>query len=61
MRATVSVGPPAASGTIKCTGRSGQAPAAVSARAARRETPAAQAAAAEDAIKRRRVSMAGPG
>jgi hypothetical protein len=54
-RASVSVGPPAASGTIKRTDRLGQAldwP--------RAEIFGASVEAAESAIKRRRVSMATP-
>src|SRR5271156_615924 len=60
MRAMLSVGPPAAIGTIMWTDRSGQARGCVCASAARPPSPGANAVAAESAIRRRRVSISRP-
>src|SRR5262249_23939176 len=60
MRATISVGPPAATGTMRRTGLFGKSPFGVCARAARVKRFGASAGAAQRAIKRRRVSMAVP-
>src|SRR5271168_2069266 len=60
MRATLSVGPPAATGTIMCTDRSGQARGDVCASAARPNRLGANAVATESTIERRRVSICRP-
>src|SRR5271163_2427949 len=60
MRAMLSVGPPAAIGTIMWTGRSGQTRGCVCASAARPPRPGANAVAAESTIRRRRVSISRP-
>src|SRR5262249_10400966 len=60
MRATISVGPPAATGTMRRTGLFGKSPFVACARAARVKRVDAKAGAAQRAIKRRRVSMAVP-
>src|SRR5215471_7212849 len=60
MRATISVGPPAATGTMTRTGLFGKSPFWVGARAARVKRSGASAGAAQRAIKRRRVSISVP-
>src|SRR6185436_3185850 len=57
MRATTSVGPPAATGTMTCTGLMGKL---VWARAVPARRLGETACAADSAIKRRRVSMTTP-
>src|SRR5262249_28834621 len=60
MRATISVGPPAATGTMRRTGLFGKSAFGVCAHAARMKRLGARTGAAERPIKRRRVSMAVP-
>src|SRR5262245_38090736 len=60
MRATISVGPPAATGTMRRTGLFGKSPFGVCARAARVKRLGASAGAAQRAIKRRRVRISVP-